>query len=964
MVGGFLFLAALLPRLPSASLEVHVDMYASKSTQIALFLNSLSVPPQVQSVTRGKRETYSFGVPYQSITRIRVNLAEEPGVHVLLYSISVSRVGGKTVAYYGPSNLATFARYFLTAPKPDPHALNVVSTQQGANIDAFRSVSVAELPGVLGTIVNDSRSAGTRIELAVWLSAAIGALLFLEKRRRSHRLLAFPLLALVSMLVLEVAAHHPAGLVSPAAAVGGAAFFGFSPLTNTHAIEAMYVASVAAAAALIVYELYEHRRTQRARRSARSKQSVQSTKSARSPQSPRRQEVSPDTSDPLQNAGQRVGWPNWGPVLVGIVCFILIAGALLPSLSSNVAQARTQQFVPEWDTNNLLAWTAFTARGLVPMRNFWYPYGNLIYLQSTLTVGPFCYFLYEAVELAGYAWVFWRLSRRSVVVAIVAEIGLTLAMPSIGEFPRYGFAFMVGLVFCLVRAHRGPSRVWLGRALVTVIVGIAALIEADLLVYAAAGALSGTLIEVLQEAFQEQAIDWRSWLLRLAEDLAGPAIVIVATLLLSEARGQLGNIVQFYGHASVLEAYSSQGAPLITVASSLFSLDGLLVWIAPTVFACTILLAWGARRLPRALVTALGVVSGAAAPLLIKDAIRPLTGDLMLVLTLVILLVGSHVFGAVVQERLVRTTRATALRMASLGVIAGLLGAGAAGTGEGSALVSGLGAAPRRAVHDAQLLISPGRSLARTQAQRYRATHFSLFPDVAALSARIRPLLGHSTHGLYVLGDDPIEYVVLHQQPPWQINMYNLSPMNDQRRVDRWLRQERPRVAVLDLQDSQLFDGMPDDVRDPLVYQHVVANYVPRVTVGLYYVLVRRTPRTPTQASFWLKHLGNTVDLGEIPDAEASIPSRPSAGQATPVLQVQAPASTTSGPQTVSIPLAFGSATVTVVFQALPNRRTFDIPMDRLWPWGISHQVRLSGQPSSGWTATITQGFMPRNRLY
>ena len=52
-------------------------------------------------------------------------------------------------------------------------------------------------------------------------------------------------------------------------------------------------------------------------------------------------------------------------------------------------------------------------------------------------------FAYESVGIAGYAWVFWRLSGQRVVLTCLAVLGLVLATPLIGEFPRYGFALML-----------------------------------------------------------------------------------------------------------------------------------------------------------------------------------------------------------------------------------------------------------------------------------------------------------------------------------------------------------------------------------------------------------------------------------------------------------------------------------------------------------------------------------------
>ena len=940
---GFLLLGVLLPRIPSARLRVHVDVYASAGSSISLYLNDLSIPPQVEPLSGGRRKTYTFPVPYDSITRIRVDLAEQAGVHIRLYSISVTDSRGRVVALYGPSDLATWARYFLSAPVPDPNALDVTSTAPGADVDAFRSVSdSSNLPGPLATLVNDSRNSGTRLELALWGSAIVAGVALALIRRTRVWLVAGVVIAVASMAALYESTLHSGALETPAVAVGRAAYFGFSVATNTHAVYAMYGLTAVVAFAIVVVG----RRVSLRRRIAVGAPGV-----------------SPAVVDPV---AANVPLPSpgfatrWGPWIVAVFSVVVMLAAFLPDLHSVVSSTKAEQYAPGWDTDNLLAWTAFVSRGLVPMKDFWYPYDNDLVFQSSLLGGPMLYFLYQSVGVGGYTWVLWRLSGRRIVLTCLAELGLVLAMPLIGEFPRYGFAFMISLVFCMVRATTGSRpRLW-ARLVLSFLVAVAAFVEADLLAYAAAGIFTVVLFECAGRLWTPRSDrpvrpGWQPWVAGLCGDLLGPAIVVTVALGVSAARGQLGSMISFYAHPGTLEAYSAEGSSLLSGLKSLPSLSVLLVWFPAVVLGGAILLRWGSRSGQALLTSVLAAVAGAGVPLLTKDAVRPLTADLTLVLVVALLAVAVAAIASLLDSVRMPASFAT-------GLVAGLLVAALVSSGEVPVLTSGVGAAPANLAADVATLVHPSAADRAVQQQRFAPSHFVQYTAELAVAHAIKPLLKGSSSNLYVLGDAPVEYVLLDQRPPWEINAYNTSPVGDQRRVVTWIARHDPAVVVLDLQTGQSFDGVPNDVRTPLVYQQVIAGYEPKRALGEFDILRRIRRGEHPAARFWLAQLGNVLDLGAVPDAEPPVPP-PTRGDApTPVLQVGATAAAV--PSSVSIPLRFGNTVVSVEFQTVPGRRTYQVPIDRLWPWALSHHVGLAGAASAGWSAAIRPGAMPASRLY
>ena len=61
------------------------------------------------------------------------------------------------------------------------------------------------------------------------------------------------------------------------------------------------------------------------------------------------------------------------------------------------------------------------------------------------------------------------------------------------------------------------------------------------------------------------------------------------------------------------------------------------------------------------------------------------------------------------------------------------------------------------------------------------------------------------------------------------------------------------------------FDSVPNLVRVPNIYNHVIKHYEPYGTFLTYQVLKRRDTLQPIPVEFWRRYLGDTIDLGHLP---------------------------------------------------------------------------------------------------
>jgi hypothetical protein len=197
---------------------------------------------------------------------------------------------------------------------------------------------------------------------------------------------------------------------------------------------------------------------------------------------------------------------------------------------------------------------------------------------------------------------------------------------------------------------------------------------------------------------------------------------------------------------------------------------------------------------------------------------------------------------------------------------------------------------------------------------------------------------------------------LLDQEVPWEINLYNASPIEDQRRVVAWIQSHRPRYVVLDRRQGETSDYIPDSVRVPFLYQEVIAQYGYVRSVGGFDILERTAPRS---SSFWHSRLGGTIALGSV--IESMPQSPPTVASSEPSL-LRVTVANPSG-ASVTIPLAFGGVREAVSFTAEQGRHAYEVPLNRLWTWTISSRVRVL-KPPPGVRATLLASSVRASDLY
>jgi hypothetical protein len=246
---------------------------------------------------------------------------------------------------------------------------------------------------------------------------------------------------------------------------------------------------------------------------------------------------------------------------------------------------------------------------------------------------------------------------------------------------------------------------------------------------------------------------------------------------------------------------------------------------------------------------------------------------------------------------------------------------------------------------DVQLLTHPAVF------QAAQASYFGdeqRYPAFLPLIRRLKELSGWQPgrgpeRPFYVLGDESALYVALDQKPPWYITFYNESPVEAQQEVVRWIRSVRPEFVVWNPGYTD-FDGVPNVVRAPLVFDEIIADYAPTESVGEFDILRRHPDGSPPALDYWKAKLGRTLDLRALP-SESVLRSAPVCSGLEGCAEVVKVRTSGSG-QTITIPIRAAGETFEVKFTTRAGVNEYLVNLRHVWFWGAL--ARLGCKPELG----------------
>ncbi len=599
-------------------------------------------------------------------------------------------------------------------------------------------------------------------------------------------------------------------------------------------------------------------------------------------------------------------WERWG-LWLGVAAIVIYD---FPELRGWANHYLSVQYEPNWDGNNVLVWGAMAHDGRLPLRDYWFPYSGFFAFDLPLPWGPVATSLVRGATHIGLF-----LSLRA-VIGRVGPAAIIIILAIVGEqemvyWGAYRYLLSITVALSYLAAGRREGRPWL----FWIMFGEALFVEPVQLAYASPAVAAILALDLLRDGWPGRAAIWA----RLAAHFLVPAGMVALLLSVWAISGQLHGTIDFYAGLSDQAAASAQA---YDAQASVSSLLGVRFFIAAGVLACVVIGAWeSARRRPVG--PALLVIGLVGMMMAQKHFVRPIDWQLFLIPSLGFALYVAMSRGAPI------------IRAVVVGAILGghvaLLLVSSGGAAQWRHFKAGFDRLPSFV----RILTEERDLLRRANEARYQPDHFSHFTwEMAAAAALRAEGMGGEAHPVYVLTDNAILYLLLDQPTPYHVNIYNASPIYEQRKNVQWLRDRTPERVVLDTRQTA-FDAVPNEVRVPLIYDAVIGDYVPHGSVGPLDILRRRRADEPVAMEYWRGRLGSRFNAGALGAVGAAERTPPCAASepCREVMLVEAPAGR------VVVPVEIDGKVYEISFEARGVMRHHALALDRVWFWDVAKRV-------------------------
>jgi hypothetical protein len=886
--------------------HVVVDMQVSAGQTAELYLNDLTREPLRQPVMPGQRHRYRFGEVYESLRLFRLDPTEAPGATVDIYGITVADEQG-VIQTFDAATIVAWGVLNIEPPRLVDGAARFVPTsndpiiQTGVDVP-IRSVAPAGL-AVLGRRTQQPRFAADLLWLFV---LALVLAVMADPTRRLHAPLSLAAVAVTVLGVRAVVAGYE-GLAPIGQAVGRAGYLGRS----TPAIQLGTLAALGGAVALAVGAWWAQRWL------------------------PPRAEPSGE-GDPAARPGASVDMaPLWRRLLEPGLVLLALSLALFPDLPSALHAATTREYHPDWDGNAVLIWSYLAHQGQLPLRDFWFPYGGHHLFYGRLPDAILYRWLYEVATYFGLFYTVYCLSRFRLLPALLVVLAVMIGaatplqagvgIPVFWGATRHLLSAVIALAYLTIDPRR--ERYQAGHALFGGYCCLGLLIEPVQVAFAGPAVAAKLGLDLVQT----WPSSWRQVGRRLLREFAVPAVFLAGYLLVITARGALPGFLEFYLGLGAAGHSSAEPADLAGALTRPVGVDFVVI-VLPLAFVALGLFERLRRPLPANphadWLLALGLVGFV---FLQKHLVRSMPWQVFLMPAL-----GAFGYAVLWQGR--RYLAERLVMAVTAGVFAALL------------IIGGGAAQPFRALTDGPARLAAGLNLLLNETGRIAAANEAAYAPArfvryAAENQVVAFLRGRHAAGqvptVYVLGDSQAFYILLRQTPPYHTNNYNASPIREQRKVVGWLRRERPAYVIWDPSRSA-FDLVPFIIRNPLIYDEVIVNYLPLEVVGGYHVLRSRNEGERVPVDYWRETLGPMAHFGYL----ASVSSFAKfgacrVGPCVEFLQVELTEPVARGEE-VAVPVEVAGRAFTVLFNTVAGQSTYHVLLDRVWFWGALRRAGYS----------------------
>jgi hypothetical protein len=212
-------------------------------------------------------------------------------------------------------------------------------------------------------------------------------------------------------------------------------------------------------------------------------------------------------------------------------------------------------------------------------------------------------------------------------------------------------------------------------------------------------------------------------------------------------------------------------------------------------------------------------------------------------------------------------------------------------------------------------------------------------------------MAGSPDKSFAIVGDASLVYPLLGQVPPYHVQLYDASRRREQQKVVDDMRARRPKFLLW--RRDVYIDGVPPEVRTPLIFREMVASYVPVVRAPAFDVL-RRRDGAPLPHTYWRQSLGGReLDLAGIPASSSADEAPRCAGGAGCAAYAMVQGPVTRDGEKIHVRVSGGGESFPVSFFTRKGVATYPIRLDRVWFRDLLGPSVSVQSTTPGWTARV-----------
>jgi hypothetical protein len=852
-----------------------VDANISKGSVFRAYYNNQWGEPVAQPILANQWHVYSFHVPHE-VSSLRLDPSQESGAHVVIRSVELQSEG-QTIPIDLPGLSQWLGDGFQASYDSASHTEQVEIVKTGAYMmstvpvrwtksgSGLRWLRLNETTLLLGCF------AGVLIFCLCWLSpsnwrlgaaGAVSVLLGIVVARAA---------------ALFVLAQHG----SPTPAIHSVGVATYSDFSKSLELSAMVVADISGAVVGVAAGILLGK---------------------------------------FRRGGQRAdtepapAW-NWTLLWCCLAAFCIVS---FPDLAPICHSIGTAHHSSDFDSQNVISWQYFAWKGLLPMRDYWFPYSGLYnkmaplrmdllrdYLHTCMIFTVLFTCLYSLFEHR------WRWMALCVVLFITFEHDGVL-------WPAASWRYFLSVSVVLLWAAALRNKTWWLFLLSGLWACYAVSQEISQAVYAAVPVILLAGFAVARERTHA------AWVRRFL--IAGGAFSasMAVYLLLLYKDSQISEWWTFVTTIPQVTEFAGWPASLAEWFSPPVNLNNILILTNLVLLAGGGILAFGRPKqnsVSACLPLAIGVLSAFITQ---KDVLRPgITTQFLAIPLLGLILL---VFECKPVRMPLRASLWAALAAGFLITTFSVAG--------------GTWASVIESTEDKLSHETANISYAFGHKQEWNRAEAGYFAPVSfqiqgVAGDKLRDDLNNAVNWqpddkVFVLGDLPFLYIVLNRKAPFYIDFYDASPVGGQENTVEWLKRNAPQYVLWDPAFKQV-DTVPNLVRMPLLYSYVARNYVPYMNVDGFSVLRRMRSGELPDVDFWRQQLGNVLDMAYVPSLSEFVFAPPGAQNdaSSPPTAVITIASPQQGRRRQFM-LDVGGKPFEIDFTERSNVRSYYIRLDRI----------------------------------